>query len=41
MPYSHYDRLSALDATFLDLESDSVHMHVGSVGIFELGPLVG
>ena len=39
MAYSHYDRLTALDASFLDLESDSVHMHVGSVGIFEPGPL--
>jgi diacylglycerol O-acyltransferase len=39
MPYSHYDRLSALDSTFLELETDSVHMHVGSVGIFELGAL--
>ncbi len=39
MPYSHYDRLTALDASFLDLESRTVHMHVGSVGIFEPGPL--
>ena len=39
MPYTHYDRLSALDATFLELESPGVHMHVGSVGIFEPGPL--
>jgi len=39
MAYSHYDRLSALDATFLDIESESVHMHVGSVGVFEPGPL--
>jgi WS/DGAT/MGAT family acyltransferase len=37
--YTHYDRLTALDAAFLDLESPSVHMHVGSVGIFEGGPL--
>jgi len=34
MAYSHYDRLSALDATFLAIESPSVHMHVGTVGIF-------
>ena len=38
MAYTHYDRLTALDASFLELESDSVHMHVGSVGIFEPGP---
>ena len=40
MAYSHYDRLSALDATFLALESPSVHMHVGSVAIFEGGALL-
>jgi len=39
MPYRHYERLRALDATFLDLEDPDVHMHVGSVGIFERGPL--
>lgn len=39
MPYTHYDRLTALDTTFLDLETRTVHMHVGSVGIFEPGPL--
>jgi WS/DGAT/MGAT family acyltransferase len=39
MAYTHYDRLTALDASFLELETDSVHMHVGSVGIFEHGPL--
>jgi diacylglycerol O-acyltransferase / wax synthase len=39
MAYHHYDRLTALDASFLDLESSSVHMHVGSVGIFDPGPL--
>ncbi len=37
MAYSHYDRLTALDTVFLDLEDPSVHMHVGSVGIFEGG----
>jgi WS/DGAT/MGAT family acyltransferase len=40
MAYSHADRLTALDATFLAIESPSVHMHVGSVGIFDAGPLV-
>src|SRR5205807_9932039 len=32
-----YERLTALDALFLDLESRSVHMHVGAVAIFD-GP---
>jgi WS/DGAT/MGAT family acyltransferase len=39
MSYTHYDRLTGLDTVFLDLESASVHMHVGSVGIFDPGPL--
>jgi WS/DGAT/MGAT family acyltransferase len=39
MAYSHYDRLSALDSVFLEIEDANVHMHVGAVGIFELGPL--
>ena len=37
--YTHHDRLTALDTSFLDLESPGVHMHVGSVGIFDPGPL--
>jgi diacylglycerol O-acyltransferase len=39
VPYTHYDRLTALDTVFLDIESPNVHMHVGSVGIFDAGPL--
>jgi hypothetical protein len=39
MAYSHYDRLSALDSVFLEIEDANVHMHVAAVGIFELGPL--
>ncbi len=39
MPYTHYDRLTALDTTFLELESEGVHMHVGTVAIFDPGPL--
>lgn len=39
MAYTHYQRLTALDSTFLELESPGVHMHVGSVGIFDPGPL--
>src|SRR5262245_65604295 len=31
------DRLSPLDASFLHVEDDVNHMHIGSVGIFE-GP---
>ena len=37
--YSHSERLSALDASFLELEAPNVHMHVGSAAIYELGPL--
>jgi diacylglycerol O-acyltransferase len=40
MAYHHYDRLTALDTSFLDLEGPGVHMHVGSVGIFDPGPMV-
>jgi diacylglycerol O-acyltransferase len=39
MAYAHFDRLTALDASFLELESEGVHMHVGTVGTFEVGPL--
>jgi WS/DGAT/MGAT family acyltransferase len=39
MSYTHYDRLTALDASFLDLESTGVHMHVGSLATFDPGPL--
>lgn len=34
-----YDRLSALDRSFLDLEEPSMHMHVGGCFLFEAGPL--
>lgn len=40
MGYSHYERLTALDESFLALEDDNVHMHVGGVSIFEGGDLV-
>jgi WS/DGAT/MGAT family acyltransferase len=40
MAYHHYQRLTALDTSFLELETPSVHMHVGSVGILDPGPLV-
>jgi WS/DGAT/MGAT family acyltransferase len=39
MGYTHYDRLSALDAAFLEVEGHVTHMHVGTVSIFEAGRL--
>jgi WS/DGAT/MGAT family acyltransferase len=39
MAYSHYERLSGVDAMFLRIEEPNVHMHVGAVAIFEAGPL--
>jgi WS/DGAT/MGAT family acyltransferase len=39
MSYAYAERLSALDATFLAIETANVHMHVGSVGIFDGKPL--
>jgi len=38
--YTHSERLSALDATFLALEDACHPMHVGAVGVFEPGELV-
>jgi WS/DGAT/MGAT family acyltransferase len=35
----HYERLSYLDNSFLALERRSTHMHVGSIALFEAGPL--
>jgi WS/DGAT/MGAT family acyltransferase len=39
MTYCHYDRLTALDSAFLDLEDGNAHMHIGAVALFEEGPL--
>lgn len=41
MSYTHYDRLTALDISFLRFEEQNpaVHMHVGAVAIFSPGPL--
>jgi WS/DGAT/MGAT family acyltransferase len=39
--YSHFERLSALDATFLEVEDRNAHMHVGAVAIFDAAPLTG
>lgn len=38
---SHFERLSALDNLFLGIESESLHMHVGALMVFEPGSLVG
>jgi diacylglycerol O-acyltransferase / wax synthase len=37
MAQDHFDRLTAIDASFLHQEGDNSHMHVGAVSIFE-GP---
>ncbi len=39
MTYCHYERLSALDGVFLDLEDHNSHMHIGSVSLFDASPL--
>ena len=39
MSYSHYDRLTAIDATFLDIENENVDIYVGAISIFEGGEL--
>lgn len=40
MPTTHCERLSAMDASELALESRGVHMHIGGVSIFEAAPLL-
>jgi WS/DGAT/MGAT family acyltransferase len=39
MTWSHYERLSAVDAAFLEIEGEHCPMHVGAVAVFEAGPL--
>jgi diacylglycerol O-acyltransferase / wax synthase len=39
--YSHAERLTALDASFLELEDQNAHMHIGSVALFDAAPLRG
>jgi len=41
MSFTHYERLSALDTSFLDMEDQfaNAHMHVGSVALFDAAPL--
>jgi len=34
-----YERLSALDNSFLEVEDHAAHMHIGSVGIYDAAPL--
>jgi diacylglycerol O-acyltransferase len=41
MIYTHFERLSALDATFLEVEDRNAHMHVGAVALFPAAPLTG
>jgi len=36
---AQYERLGALDASFLGIEDESCHMHVGGVLIFDAEPL--
>jgi diacylglycerol O-acyltransferase len=40
MAATHYERLTALDASFLAIEDENCPMHIGAVGIFEPGPLM-
>ena len=40
MPDTFYERLSALDATFLAVESEAAPMHVGAALIFDAKPLM-
>ena len=37
MAYTHFERLSALDLSFLAIEDGARHMHIGAVAIFEAG----
>jgi WS/DGAT/MGAT family acyltransferase len=39
MGYTHYERLSALDSMFLEIEDATTHMHVGAVAVFDAAPL--
>ena len=39
MGYTHYERLSALDASFLHLEDENCHMHIGAVALFDAAPV--
>lgn len=39
MSYSYHERLSAMDASILEIERPNAHTHVGSIAIFDAGPL--
>jgi diacylglycerol O-acyltransferase / wax synthase len=39
MSYTHAERLSALDHSFLALEEGRSHMHIGAVAVFEAAPV--
>jgi WS/DGAT/MGAT family acyltransferase len=39
MPYTHAERLSALDLSFLELEDANAHMHIGAVSLFDATPV--
>jgi WS/DGAT/MGAT family acyltransferase len=39
MAAAHYERLSALDASFLEIEDESSHMHVAAALLFDEAPL--
>jgi WS/DGAT/MGAT family acyltransferase len=39
MEFTHAERLSALDASFLALEDANCHMHIGAAAIFDAAPL--
>ena len=41
MPHHNYERLSALDNSFLVLEGANTPMHVGSTAVFDAAPLLG
>ena len=41
LAYAHFERLSALDLSFLAMEDGRAHMHIGSVSIFDAAPLRG
>ncbi len=40
MANPHYERLSAMDAMFLEIEDASVHMNIGTVALFEANPIL-
>jgi len=39
MAYAYFERLSAMDLSFLAMEDGRAHMHIGSVSIFDAEPL--